>query len=181
MHNSQSHQPFEILGVDPGFSGAVASLNIISGSIVHLYPMPITYKRIGTGHRPEIDTNVLHNYLLMIRQNCSTMVLEKVTASPQMGVTSAFRFGEGYGIILGIAEALAFRIIHANPSVWKSAMNLSRDKNASLKLAAQYWPSHEKTWKYKKNDGLAEAGLLAEFGRRSLSLVDETSNFDDLL
>jgi hypothetical protein len=43
-------------------------------------------------------------------------------------------------------------------------MHLSTDKNASRALASQYFPDAADQWKLAKQDGRAEAALIAYWG-----------------
>ena len=52
------------------------------------------------------------------------------------------------------------------PSTWKKALGLSADKNASRQRAIETWPEHVRTFARVRDDGRAEAALLALFGAR---------------
>jgi hypothetical protein len=158
-----------ILGIDPGYSGAAAWYNIRDKRIEKMMPMPL--KPIGgvltTETRNEIDVKKFATVVnpLEIR----FCVTERVNASPQMGVVSAFRFGEGFGQICGVlaANGIDARLVY--PAVWKTSMNLSKDKSASVVLASSVFPEWAKTFAAgKKSADLAEAALLALYGTRFL-------------
>lgn len=83
---------------------------------------------------------------------------------PNQGVASMFRFGYNAGILLGVLNALEIKVLKVKPAVWKSALNLSSDKSKSLKLARKLFPSLHNQLRMQKNDGRAEALLLAHFG-----------------
>jgi hypothetical protein len=52
-----------------------------------------------------------------------------------------------------------------DPSAWKKTMRLSTDKNASRALASQYFPDCADQWARVKDDGRAEAALIALYGK----------------
>lgn len=157
-----------ILGIDPGFSGGIALVHI-TGKLEWAEALPTICKTFGDKNRVELDIKSIAEFFIFLDPIPSPKVfIENVTASPQMGVTSAFRFGEGFGVLVGILAAYKFEVTRVHPSAWKPAMNLSAKKQDSLLMASKLWPKFDHIWKLKKNDGLAEAALIAEFGRRSL-------------
>ena len=101
------------------------------------------------------------------------VTIEHVSASPQMGVSSAFNFG---GAAMAVEACFAFhsmvdetivRIEKVNPAVWKREMKLiGQTKDASRHKASRLWPRDAGQFKLAKDDGRAEAALIAEHGRR---------------
>ena len=158
-----------ILGCDPGFTGALAWYDPIAKRLVAVSRMPLKAPSALTEAkpRPEIDAGELAR---MVRATQPTLaVVEKVSASPQQGVTSAFRFGEGHGIILGVLAGRGVTVRPAYPSVWKSGLGLSSDKRASLRLAVELFPEWSTTFtRDARTADLSEAALLAYFGVRFL-------------
>ncbi len=172
-----------ILGIDPGYSGAAAWYNIADKRVEKLMLMPL--KPIGGGvlvseKRNEIDLGKIS--MAINPDEIRFCVIERVNASPQMGVVSAFRFGEGFGQICGVLAANGVDVRGVYPSAWKTAMNLSSDKSDSVRLASSLFPEWAKTFAAgKKSADLAEAALLAFYGVRFLAekiKVDE--NFTGL-
>lgn len=102
----------------------------------------------------------IHRYFIEM------VIVEKVTASPKMGVTSSFRFGEGFGIIRGILAAFRLREILVSPSVWKLNLGISADKKKSIALAKKLFPD----WSFgqAKAADEQEAALLAYYGSKFL-------------
>ena len=83
------------------------------------------------------------------------------------GVSSSFNFGMSYGIALGVVGALKIPVVHVSPGKWKKYFGLTADKEQSRKLAIDKWPGCEH-FRRKKDNGRAEALLLAEYWRREL-------------
>lgn len=162
-----------ILGIDPGLTGGIAAQNISTSALEVVVPMPIVKPKsiFKVSAQPEIDAEGLLKLLKPHAARITHVVIEGVHSMPGQGVASMFKFGFGYGLVCGVLESLAldhgFTIQKAVPAVWKSTMGLSCDKRDSLTRARELWPSHDKIWKLRKNDGLAEAALLCEFARRS--------------
>ena len=149
-----------IIGIDPGFSGAIAFLD---GNALFIADLPLK-KFMG---RNQIDGQKFAEYLRRDIQNIKFAVIEDVHAMPKQGVVSMFRFGYNAGILFGVLEALDVKILKVKPSVWKSALNLSSDKKKSLALAKKKFPSYKNYFSRAKDDGRAEAALLALYARNT--------------
>ncbi len=90
-------------------------------------------------------------------------VIEQVASSPQMGVASSFKFGQGYGEVLGVLEALGLIVHFVHPALWKPHMGLSRDKSQSKSKYRDLFNQE-----VVGGDGPAEAALIAHFFQREL-------------
>lgn len=167
------------VGVDPGLTGGLALLNH-DATRVKTWPMPITVTSTGGRKRREVNAfelmELVENILLSFDDAC-IVTIEQVSASPQMGTTSAFNFGAAYAMV---KAAFAFhtmtnenlvRVENAIPAVWKRVMRLhsmatiTETKALSRKKAQEMWPRSHREFVQSKDDGRAEAALLAEFGR----------------
>ena len=97
--------------------------------------------------------------------------VEKVGAMPGQGVTSMFSFGQSYGFILGALQALGIPFQIVPPRKWKGEFGLNSDKAKSIEVCHRLFPdlSLRRTEKcLTDSDGLAEALLICEWGRRNL-------------
>jgi hypothetical protein len=144
----------KVWGVDPGLNGG---LSLISGSGRCQLCMDLGDAVVETvkKHTPHSDSAIL--------------VIEKIRSSPQMGVTSAFTFGMGYGTVLGVFTALGIRIFEVLPQVWKREMGLIggvSNKSASIEMAKRLFPESHPFLTLKKHDGRAESLLLCHYGLR---------------
>lgn len=139
-----------ILGVDPGLAGGLV---VVNDGPPLAYKMPTTDKDLW-----EILTDIR-------KLGVQIAVLETVTSSPQMGVTSAFTFGRGYGHLEMGLIAADFRIERVRPQVWQKAMGCltKGDKNVSKRKAQELFPQ------VKVTHAIADALLLSEWGRRFLT------------
>lgn len=141
-----------ILGIDPGQTGALAFLNG-SGEIVELEDMPLLGKKEVNAH---MITRLIQGYgPVMIA------VVEAAQSMPKQGVAGVFSYGVGYGKILGVLAALDVPIELVAPGTWKKAMGLNTDKSLSRAKATRRWPTYADNFKRVKDDGRAEAALLA--------------------
>lgn len=139
------------IGIDPGISGGIAKLNQ-DGSVFAIEKMPPTDVDVFDTIRCPKEGGSGH----------ARACLERVSASPQMGVTSAFTFGKGYG---GLRMALAGAGIsfdEVTPQKWQKAMQCltAGDKNVSKRRAQQLFPQ------VKVTHAIADALLIAEYCRR---------------
>lgn len=154
-----------ILGVDPGLSGVLAlykpSLETETAEpheIVSIIDMPV--------HEIEgkkfLDYYALGQWIDMHSGLIRLAVIEEVSAGPRDGRQSAFRFGETYGAVKGCLGAHMVPMRLVRPSIWKPAMKLSKDKEASRQAASRLFPAEgQELWPLKKHDGRAEALMLS--------------------
>lgn len=145
------------IGVDPGFTGAVACYCPEARTLI-VEDMPVI-KDPSSG-RPIVNHPVLYAMLRPTIQNVSAMV-EKVHAMPNQSAQSGFRFGEGFGALQMALFAHEIPTHFVSPAAWKKYFRLSKDKGASRGLATQRFPANADQFKRVKDDGRAEAALIA--------------------
>lgn len=152
------------IGIDPGFTGAVA-LYCPNADLLVVEDMPVIKE-------PKSGRTVLNNHRLfqLLRPSVPhvTAMLEMVSARVGQSSPATFRFGQGYG---SIEMALAGHEIpthYITPSKWKKYFGLSSDKGASRGLATQRFPAHASYFSRVKDDGRAEATLLALYAAETL-------------
>jgi hypothetical protein len=142
------------VGVDPGLSGAIALVES-DGTLVDAYDMPIVGGQVSAhllaGLEPWNHPD----------QPFGTVVIEDVHAMPKQGVTSSFNFGRSKGVVEGVFAGAGRPIEYVAPATWKRALHLSKDKGASRRRAIELWPDHSDKFKRVKDDGRAEAALIA--------------------
>lgn len=136
------------IGIDPGLSGGIAKLNY-DGTFLSAEKMPPTERDI-------------YDALAALDGGPETAMIEKVSASPQMGVTSAFTFGKGYGGLRMALTASGIPFDEVTPQRWQKAMQCltGGDKNVSKRRAQQLFPQ------VKVTHAIADALIIAEYCRR---------------
>ena len=149
------------VGIDPGISGGVAALDA-TGHLVLAEAMPTCASPVAG--RKMVDAVQL---AAMLRGSAATtnrmrVALERVGAMPRNGAVSMFSFGQSYGTVIGVLGALACSWDFVAPQDWKRHHRLGSDKGQSLALATRLWPDLHLR---KKDDGIAEAVLIAEWLR----------------
>ena len=151
-----------ILGVDPGLRGALALYCLRTQKIVEIVDMPI--------NDDGVDPVALHQELRYLWSLDVMALVEDVHSRPRQA--GAFAFGFYTGIVHGVLAAVGIPILKVAPSQWKPAMGLrcGRDekpadtKDRARALAQQMFPDVAKSFARKKDDGRAEAALIAAYG-----------------
>lgn len=161
------------IGIDPGLTGAISSINVSKkGSVVRVADTPILTVQKGNKNKREFIPSgmvELVNEFTEYRSEFVQVFIEQVGAMPKQGVSSVFSFGRGYGIWIGIIAALGLPVTFVTPQRWKKVMmDGIADKDAARLRTMQLFPQMSEALKLKKHDGRAEAILIAEYGRRSL-------------
>lgn len=156
----------KIIGIDPGMSGGIATIGV-EGASVRIMP---TIEGDG------IDGRALAT--LLREEQPDHVWIEKAQAMMRKGQTGGvvqqFNYGCGYGLIRGILMALGIPFTEVRPQTWKKIMLDGMDKSekaSSIKRALQLFPmvDFKRTERCKNyHDGMAEAMLIAECGRRSM-------------
>lgn len=164
------------IGIDPGLTGAIC---IISTGVAPVcIPMPLLAS--GEDVDAKSISSIIHS---QTGSGGVFVVIEKSQAMPGQGVTSMFSYGRTYGKLLGVLEIMGVPFEEIHPTKWKKATGLVIDKNpkdsanekkkklkaASAALAIKLFPSCRKDILGPRGgikDGIAEALLLAEYGRR---------------
>lgn len=148
-----------VLGIDPGATGALAILTA-AGQLHDVHDMPVIDK--------DVSAALVHHWLLEHADDLGLAVIEHVHAMPKQGVASSFRFGRGKGVLEGVVAGFHCPVELPSPSKWKRDMGLDRSKDRARQVAIDLWPDHAHLFARVKDDGRAEAALLAEWGRRLL-------------
>lgn len=149
-----------VIGIDPGKKGGLCLM--MNQTILHTSPIPDLHRD-------------LYEKLLDWKETAVSaaldpvVYLEVVHASPQMGVSSAFTFGKGFGLLLGLLTALEFRLELVSPQRWQKlygvkprskCLSNTEHKNLLKSVAQRLFP------KLTITHAIADAILIAEYGRR---------------
>ncbi len=153
------------VGIDPGLSGALAFRN---GDEMSVEALPTLKISKGKGNRRILDLNALARLIDNGTKNASHVhvFIERVASMPKQGVASMFAFGETYGAIKGIVAAHFLPMTLVTPVTWKSKLKVSSNKDDARYRASQLMPRHAHLWPRHKDDGLAEAALIAFYGQQ---------------
>lgn len=149
------------LGVDPGLGGALAFFSPESLGLT-LTDTPVEWATVNGKRRRQLNKLYLHYY---IREwDVTGAVLENVHSMPNQGVASSFSFG---GVFHATEQCLICNGIEpqlVTPQKWKKFFGLSANKDEARALAMKKFPKYAHMFERKKDDGRAEAALLALYG-----------------
>lgn len=149
-----------VLAIDPGVSGAAAWYD---GTVLVVDDLP-TYQK---GAKTKLD--LAKASALFTKRDVWTAIVELVGPMPRQGLGSCFNFGFTTGAIHGVLAANGFTIHTVTPQVWKFGVGLNAvpgqdqraRKNASRARACELFPDRQDTFARAKDDGRAEAALMA--------------------
>ena len=151
------------IGIDPGLSGAIA---IISPESLKIFDMPtMTVERNGKAKRQVSAIELAEMLYLYSGRDCH-VYCERVSAMAGQGVTSVFSFGRSFGMIEGILAAFKMPVTFVPPATWVKAVGRGQGKDASRARAMELFPSDQDQFKRVKDDGRADAALIAHWGSR---------------
>ncbi len=143
-----------IIGIDPGASGGIAWHD---GERARVVKMPATLQDLW-----EMVYNIKQDSFREGPWAKTTAYLEQVHSSPQMGVKSAFTFGNGFGHLEMALTAAWIPFVRVSPQKWQGALGCRTggDKNVSKARAQELFPD------LKPTHATADALLIMEYGRR---------------
>jgi len=146
------------LGIDPGRKGGFALIDEHK-NLLYVEPMPMLDKG--------------YNYLLIINMieklsEQTTILLELKPGVMEHSASPTTSFGFHCGALYGIC--LKYKLQIVSPKSWKTEFDVTRNYKESrkdMKLRSVQMAEKLFNMKFKTTeDGLAEALLLAEYGRR---------------
>lgn len=150
------------IGIDPGAKGAIAIVDRRSG-LVDVIDMPTVEVKIGNAMKHRVSPEAIASELRMFAPT-SLAFIERVGAMPGQGVTSMFAFGEAYGLVRGVLAGMSIPCTTVTPAVWVKAMRVAAGKDGSRQRAMELYPAHAHLFKRVKDDGRADAALVAAWG-----------------
>ena len=151
-----------ILGIDIGVTGAIAVLE--DGKIIAVHDMPVL--RDGTGSRRTINGPLLAE--IIAKTHCAKAYVEWVGVRPGEGAVGAFAFGRARGIVEGVLAGLDVPCEFITSPRWKRLVGIAPGKqgakDAARSKAIARWPASSDLFRRVKDDGRAEACLIAYAG-----------------
>jgi crossover junction endodeoxyribonuclease RuvC len=151
----------QIVGIDPGLSGALARLEAVDGAIalVDVIDMPI----VGSGAKQSVDAIQLQEWLLRHGPRCA--YLERSQAMPKQGASSGFKYGRAVGAIEATLAIRAVSIIVVEPGKWKRHFHLAGgDKEGARLLTIRLYPGQHHYFSRKRDHNRSEAVLIGLYG-----------------
>lgn len=147
------------IGLDPGKKGAMAIMGY-SNTTGERYMMKII----------PFDPQ---EYIKTLKQfNGATVCIEHVHSLPREGVKSVWSFGQTYGWLLGVLDAVGLSYQTVPPNLWKKDFSLLRtEKKQSIEVCKRLFPGIElkRTDRCRNDDdNMADAALICEYARRHM-------------
>lgn len=150
-----------ILGIDPGLKGALAFFDYEKGELT-VFDMPVNEVERNGKTKRELSPQRLA--LLLRGVDVRRAIVEKVAARPGQGVTSMFGFGRSFGVVEGVLAALNVPVTYVTPQEWRRSMQVREGKDGSRQRACELFPKYADNFARVKDDGRAEACLIAYHG-----------------
>jgi crossover junction endodeoxyribonuclease RuvC len=150
-----------VVGIDPGLTGAIAAFDMAtrSGAVWDIPTLSTTGKsRVRRVVDPREVADIFD--AIIERDKEIEFVMESVSSMPGQGVASVFSLGDTFGSLRGVIGALGYECVCVVPQKWKHALGLTSDKDESLAMARDLFPSME-DFARKKDHNRAEAMLIA--------------------
>jgi crossover junction endodeoxyribonuclease RuvC len=139
-----------VVGIDPGVTGGIACFS--HNELIAVSEMPVADGRCSG--------SLLADILRELPPD--VVVVEKTQPMPRNGSIASFSLGMNTGIIFGVVETLGHPLVKIRPVDWKRKNGLiGKDKKASRALASELWPEWRHNFARVKDDGKAEAALIA--------------------
>lgn len=146
-----------IIGIDPGQRGGVAVLTE-QGAVVFAYAMPI------------IETFIDEMRNTLSSDPFTFVFIEKAQSMPGNKAASMFNYGTHFGEMLGVLKTLQIPHELVHPRTWSKELHAGTKaqdtKLRSIEAARRLFPSEKTVRDNRPHDGIVEAILIAEYGRR---------------
>jgi len=145
-----------IVAIDPGLTGAMALYATTAPDRVGVYDMPVV--------DGEINAHRLSAIIADWKPDLA--IIEQVGPMPRDGVRQAWRFSAAYTTARVVVALLDIPVMMVTPASWKRAMKVAggpAGKEECRALALQMFPACSASFARKKDQGRAEAALLARY------------------
>lgn len=159
-----------ILGVDLGATGAVA-LSSPAHDLLDLVDVPTLDD--GPAGRRRINAPLLAS--VIDRLSPARAYAEFIGPMPHDGHVGAFAFGRARGVLEGVLAAQGVLLAWITVPSWRRAVGLpgGATKDQARSAAISRWPTRADLFARKRDDGRAEAALVAVAGlTRELKFKD---------
>lgn len=167
-----------IIGIDPGKSGALFLYDPIAG-LHECADVPLHNIKVGGKTKSQPDFNAWAQRWFPLIQSADVAYVEKVSARPGQGVTSMFSFGYTTGYAHSMICLAQKPHTFLTPQSWKRIVGLSGSSgDESRKRASELMPDAAHFWQRKKDDGRAEAALIAYAGYQITTGVSNAQQID---
>jgi len=157
------------IGIDNGLTGGLVALSDHPGPPISMIVMPTRGKSKGN----EVDAKEIRDWIFSLDGTSLTVILE-TPGKHSPGAQALCSMWDSYGAIRAVLECCGWRHHRITPQAWQKQMLVGCAKGDTkpfaLARARQLWPSEN--WLAsprcsKPHEGLIDAALIAEYGRRA--------------
>ncbi len=152
-----------IIGVDPGLKGAICVHR--GPDNIEVFDMPTVSLIVNGKVRNTVDPYLFRDIIINAGP-CDLVVLEKPSTRPGESPIAALSYGIGFGQMQGVLVALERRFTTVTPQEWTKVLRVGADKDLHRLVAMQNFPHAADLFKRKKDDGRADAALIAHWASR---------------
>ena len=151
------------LGIDPGLDGGIAAITPDGLQLLVMPTVPVSTRR-------QLDEQAIVQWLMPYASQPTRVFIELVASRPKQGVVAMFSFGTGWGLVRGICAGLGLSYELVRPQEWQGEILKGQPQGSEYLVASRLWPDVD--WRgseraKKPHDGLVDAALIAEYGRRT--------------
>jgi len=150
------------IGIDPGLTGGVAMIRYSDGelSLLEARRMPVKEQNGAN----VIDVAVLEDYFS--GWDVTAIVIEEQEVRSGNSAQASRTTMRNYGMLLGWSNLRCGNVRIVQAAKWKKDSGIPADKTEAMKIASDlfgngYWPR-------QRDDGVAEAALIARWGVYSI-------------
>jgi len=150
------------IGIDPGTTGALALASKDKAAYVLDMPTRIINKKTRLDEHELL--RLVKRFKLAGATHC---FLERAQAAPGQSAPAMFSYGQCYGSIRMALVSAQVPFTEISPALWKRGLSLTggrENKMQSLEMARALYPEMEEYLKRQKDNGRAEALLIAHWG-----------------
>jgi len=147
-----------ILAIDPGAKGALAFFDVRACTLEVIDIPTVQVKR---GQKLKLEISPQMTAAIISARKPMVAVMEKTGAMPGQGVSSMYQFGRSVGMLEGILAALQIPVSYVSPQVWQKDVGSRDGKDGNRARAAEIYPAYAGEFARKRDDGRADAALMA--------------------
>lgn len=149
-----------IIGIDPGLKGAICVHR--GPDNIEVFDMPTVSLIVNGKVRNTVDPYLFRDIIINAGP-CDMVVLEKLSTRPGESPIAALSYGIGFGQMVGVLVALERPYTLVTPQEWTKALRVGADKDLHRQEARFLFPQSTDLFRRKKDDGRADAALIAHW------------------
>ena len=173
-----------IIGVDLGFKGAITAIDK-QGKLIGIMDMPIVTVTKGKKKKTALDVDGIIDLFTRMITPDAYIVIEKTHAiSSHMSNPQAnWNLGFSQGIFEGLIRNKGIRYEYVDPRKWQNHFGINGKRGdtkvQAYEVSKQIFKNAVLTTKRGRIlDGICDALLIAEWGRRRLPMIEYGENME---